>query len=257
MRSRFQPTAIIISFIASNYLRAKHAMSMPDFIKPVSIAIPASDFLMGSDRHGSNEKPVHCVWIDAFALSKYPVTRREYSLFTAATCHAPPIFWDEPQFQHPDQPVVGANWFDAVAYCEWLSTVTARCYRLPTEAEREKAARGGLEGAAYPWGAQLPADHQGGRDAPLHCVGLDGPNGYGLYNMSAGVHEWCSDFYDKAYYTYSPDRNPSGPASGNRRVGRGGSWRHQICFSRCAARSSLAPDKQFSDFGFRCALTEG
>ncbi len=232
-------------------------MSTPDFIEPATIAIPAGDFLMGSDGYSPNERPVHRVWIDLFALAKFPVTRGEYALFTAASGREPPIFWHEPQFQHPDQPVVGANWFDAVAYCEWLSAMTVRSYRLPTEAEREKAARGGLEGTTYPWGAQLPCDHRGGRDAPLHSVGLDGPNGYGLYDMSAGVHEWCSDYYDKAYYSYSPDRNPLGPTSGNRCVGRGGSWRHQIRFSRCAARSSLAPEKQFSDFGFRCALTEG
>jgi formylglycine-generating enzyme required for sulfatase activity len=232
-------------------------MLPPDFIEPATIAIPAGTFLMGSERHSPNERPVHGVWIDPFQLAKFPVTRREYALFAAATRRALPIFWDEPHFQHSDQPVVGANWFDAVAYCQWLSSMTSRSYRLPTEAEREKAARGGIEGTTYPWGAQLPSDHQGGRDTPLHCVGLDGPNGYGLYDMSAGVHEWCFDFYDKTFYASSPDRNPSGPASGNRRAARGGSWRHRIRFSRCAARSSLAPDKQFSDFGFRCALAEG
>ena len=85
-------------------------------------------------------------------------------------------------------------------------------------------------------------------------VGSDGPNGYGLYDMSAGVHEWCADFYDKSYYAISSDRNPRGPDTGTRRAARGGSWRHEIRFSRCSARSALAPDKQFSDFGFRCAL---
>ena len=232
-------------------------MSAPDFIESETIVISAGSFLMGSHGYSPNEGPVHRVWIDPFALAKLPVTRREYALFATATSRALPIFWDEPEFQHPYQPVVGANWFDAVAYCEWLSAVSARSYRLPTEAEREKAARGGLEGSTYPWGAELPSDRQGGRDTPVHCVGHDGPNGYGLYDMSAGVHEWCFDFYDKTYYASSPDCNPSGPAAGDRHVARGGSWRHRIRFSRCAARSSLAPEKQFSDFGFRCALTEG
>ena len=232
-------------------------MPTPDFIEPATIAIPAGSFLMGSDRHSPNERPVHRVWIDVFALAKFPVTRCEYTLFVAATGREPPIFWDEPQFQDPSQPVVGTNWFDAVAYCEWLSSKSTRSYRLPTEAEREKAARGGLEGTDYPWGAQLPSDHKGGRDTPLHPVGLDGPNGYGLYDMSAGVHEWCFDFYDKAYYTCSPECNPTGPAWGDRHAARGGSWRHDIRFSRCSARSSLAPEKQFSDFGFRCAVATG
>lgn len=230
-------------------------MAIPDIIEPNTIVIPAGDFAMGSDQHGPNEAPVHRVWVDEFALAKYPITRGEYAIFTAAAGHSPPTFWHEPQFQHPDQPVVGPSWFDAVAYCDWLGEMTGKNYRLPTEAEREKAARGGLEESAYPWGDELPENHKGGRNTPLDPVGSEGPNGYGLYEMSAGVHEWCADFYDKAYYTNSPNRNPQGPASGKRRAARGGSWRHEIRFSRCAARSSLAPEKQFSDFGFRCALT--
>lgn len=228
-------------------------MPSSDFIAPATTTIPSGDFCMGSDQR--NEGPVHRVWIDAFALARYPVTRREYALFVQATGHPPPIFWSEPQFQLRDQPIVGPSWFDAVAYCQWLREITGELYRLPTEAEREKAARGGQSGTAYPWGDTLPADYKGGRDTALEPVGGEGPNGYGLYDMSAGVHEWCADYYDKTYYAYSPDRNPPGPATGTRRAARGGSWRHAIRFSRCASRSSLAPDKEFSDFGFRCALT--
>ena len=86
-------------------------------------------------------------------------------------------------------------------------------------------------------------------------MGTDGPNGYGLYNMAVGVHEWCSDRYAAGFYAASPDRNPQGPSGGDRRVARGGSWRHAIRYSRCAGRSSLGPEKTFNDFGFRCALT--
>ena len=225
-----------------------------DFIEPEVVELPAGDFAMGSAHNGGNEAPVHRVWIDAFALAKYPVSRREYAVFLGRGKRPPPPFWDVPRFQHPDQPVVAVTWFDAVAYCQWLGAQTGRLYRLPTEAEREKAARGGVEGSAYPWGDELPADHRGGRDTELECIGGDGPNGYGLYNMAAGVHEWCADFYSPTYYAKSPYRNPQGPQDGERRVGRGGAWRHEVRFSRCAARSSLAPDKQFSDFGFRCAL---
>ena len=81
------------------------------------------------------------------------------------------------------------------------------------------------------------------------------PNGFGLYNMSEGVHEWCSDYFDYHYYRYAPEKNPQGPASGQRRASRGGSWRHRIKFSRCAARSSLPPDFKYADYGFRIALT--
>ena len=232
-------------------------MPLANYIQPDLIHIPAGDFSMGSDQHGANEAPVHTVWVDAFALAKYPVTKREYALFVAATDYPPPIFWHEPPFQHPEQPVVGPSWNDAIAYCAWLSAMSDKTYRLPTEAEREKAARGGLEESDFPWGDDLPQDHKGGRDTPLDPVGSDGPNGYDLYDMSAGVHEWCADYYDKSYYAVSPERNPQGPSSGKRRAARGGSWRHEVRFSRCAARSSLAPDKQFSDFGFRLASTIG
>ena len=169
--------------------------------------------------------------------------------------HSEPPFWREPKFRHLDQPVVGISWYDAVAYCDWLSGLTGKNYRLPTEAEREKAARGGLVNSVYPWGNNLPADHLGGRNALLLPVGTEGPNGYGLYNMSEGVHEWCADWYSRVYYEDSPNRNPTGPQYGHRRVARGGSWRHLIRFARCAARSSLAPNKQFNDFGFRIAMT--
>lgn len=229
-------------------------MPIAHYLLPDLINVPGGDFAMGSDSHGRNEAPVHRVWIDAFALAKYPVTRKEYALFVAATGHTPPTFWHELPFQHPEQPVAGPSWNDAVAYCTWLSEITGKTYRLPSEAEREKAARGGLKNSAYPWGDELPDDYKGGRDTPLDTIGHDGPNGYGFYDMSAGVHEWCADYYDKSYYANSPERNPLGPTSGTRRAARGGSWRHEVRFSRCAGRSSLAPDKQFSDFGFRCAL---
>ena len=228
-------------------------MTTSKYIEPVTVAIAEGAFLMGGER--ANERPIHRVWVDAFALAQYPVTRREYALFVEDTRHPPAIFWDDPRFAHPDQPVVGPSWFDAVAYCGWLSTATSKAYRLPTEAEREKAARGGRASSTYPWGDELPAEHRGGREQPVDLVGTEGPNGYGLYDMAAGVHEWCADFYAADYYAASPDRNPQGPDNGQRRAARGGSWRHEIRFARCAARSSLAPEKQFSDFGFRCAMT--
>jgi formylglycine-generating enzyme required for sulfatase activity len=232
-------------------------MAKPTFTEPEMIDIPQGDYLMGSDNGAENEVPIHSVWVDIFAIAKYPVTNRDYALFIENTGRQPSPFWETPKFQHPAQPVVAPTWYDAMAYCEWLSDLTGKSYRLPTEAEREKASRGGFEGHEYPWGNELPADHMGGRDELLDPIGAEGPNGYGLYNMSAGVHEWCADFYSTSYYHISPYRNPKGPEYGNRRVARGGSWRHSIRFSRCAARSSLAPDKQFSDFGFRCAMTIG
>jgi len=161
------------------------------------VLIPAQSFLMGSDDARPDEHPVHRVWIDAFEMSVCQVTNSEYAAFANATCHAPP----PAPFDDPERPVVGVSWFEAVAYCEWLSGVSGRHVRLPTEAEWECAARGGAE----------------------------------------GMH----------YHGVSPERNPRGPESGSRRASRGGSWRHQFKFSRCAARSSIPPEFRYADYGFR------
>ena len=217
--------------------------------------IPEGPFIMGDDASRPDERPAHRVWLSAFRLALLPVTNREYASFLAATGHEPPRFWQDPRFNAPDQPAVGVSWFDAVAYCDWLSALTGRAYRLPTEAERENAARGGLEGKLFPWG-DAPGE-AGGRfpqEAPWP-VGQASPNAYGLFDMAYNVHEWCSDWYDPRYYAIAPERDPQGPASGHRRASRGGAWRHQIKISRCSARSSLDPSFQYNDYGFRVALT--
>jgi formylglycine-generating enzyme required for sulfatase activity len=208
------------------------------------IIINATWFLMGSHDGAENERPVHRVWVDMFEIAAHPVTNAEYARF------ALPPLGDDPLFNHPQQPVVSVSWNDAVRYCEWLSDLTGRRFRLPTEAEWECAARGGAEGMRYPWGDDLPDYATRSLDGP-EVVGRRPPNVFGLYDMCENVHEWCSDWYDADYYAVSPDRNPQGPASGSRRASRGGSWRHQIKVSRCAARSSISPDFQYADYGFR------
>jgi formylglycine-generating enzyme len=235
---------------------------------PILVRIPSGEFIMGCSDGATNERPVHSVWLDTFFLATLPVSRNQYALFLKDTGRQPPPFWHQTQFSGPDQPALGPNWHDAVAYCTWLASDSGTAYRLPSEAEREKAARGDLVQQAYPWGNELPPDHRGGRDAQIAAVGCHGPNNdspnndspndynpnnYGLYDMASGVHEWCADFYSADYYRDSPPHNPTGPDQGVRRVARGGSWRHAVRFSRCAARSSLPPDRHFSDFGFRLA----
>ena len=210
---------------------------------------------MGDDDGRADERPAHRVWISAFRMALLPVTNRDYACFLSRAQHEPPRFWEDARFNAPDQPVAGVSWFDAVAYCEWLSGATGSPYRLPTEAEREKAARGGLAGAQFPWGDDPGED--GGRftqDAP-RPVGLSEPNGYGLFDMAYNVHEWCSDWYDPAYYATSPERDPQGPATGTRRASRGGAWRHQVKLNRCAARSSLDPTFGYNDYGLRVVLS--
>jgi sulfatase modifying factor 1 len=245
-------------------------------IEPIMRSIPEGWFWMGCAEGRDDEKPVHRVWVDAFELAAYQTTNQEYSRFLKATLHPQPLSWDDPDFNHPKQPVVAVSWLDAVAYCEWLSVATRKRYRLPTEAEWERAARGGMgagsterpdrigawsppeeaDDALYPWGnippEQLPDYAQRWKRGP-EPVGLYPPNAYGLYNLGDNVHEWCADWYDAAYYASSPERNPQGPATTTRRASRGGAWRHHIKVTRTAARSSIPPEFKYADYGFRIA----
>jgi formylglycine-generating enzyme required for sulfatase activity len=226
---------------------------------PDMVVVPEGFFLMGSKDGQENEMPQRRCWLDHFGLGRYPVTNREYKIFVDATQTPPPPFWSEAMFADPDRPAVGVNWDEATAYCKWLREVTGKEFRLPSEAERERAARGTLEGARYPWGDEPPWDRPyigcDPRTGGPARVGVNPPNDLGLYDMSEGVHEWCSDYYDAGYYRYAPERNPQGPSFGRRRASRGGSWRHRIKFSRCAARSSLPPAFKYPDYGFRLALS--
>lgn len=219
-------------------------------------AIPEGWFGMGDDSGRDDERPTHRVWVDAFELCAFQVKNAEYARFLEATRHPKPYLWDDANFSHPQQPVVAVSWFDAAAYCEWLSRMTGRRYRLPTEAEWERAARGGAEGKPYPWGDTPPEslpDYASRWKTGPEPVGRYAANAYGLYNMGDNVHEWCADWYDAGYYGRSPERNPAGPEDGTRRASRGGAWRHHIKVSRSAARSSIPPEFKYADYGFRIA----
>lgn len=223
---------------------------------PKLVSIPAGWFLMGSEDGQDNERPVHRVWVDGFRLAECQVTNAEYAKFVQATgMEAPPLL-DDPNFNHPQQPVVAVSWFEAVRYCEWLSGLHGTHYRLPTEAEWERAARGGVEGELFPWGdtppESLPEYGQRWVNGP-DPVARHAPNRFGLYDTCQNVHEWCSDWFQADYYASSPQRNPRGPESGERRTSRGGSWRHHIKVTRCAARSSIPPQFKYADYGFRVA----
>jgi len=207
------------------------------------VTVPAGEFTMGWDGGHPAERPVHVVWLDAFSIATAPVTNAEWAAWLAAADAPPPAFWGAAGFDAPEQPVVGLSWDEAVAFAAWSNA------RLPTEAEWEKAARGGLEDARFPWGDAPP---NGRFDAPPR-VGSTPPNPLGLRDLSGVCHEWCADWYDEGYYAVSPARNPRGPVAGTRRVSRGGAWRHADPWSPVAHRSSLPPHLRYSDYGLRLA----
>jgi formylglycine-generating enzyme required for sulfatase activity len=219
----------------------------PD-LPPDLIDIPPGWFQMGWEDGHPGERPRHRVWLGAYAIGRAPVTNREYARFLASGAASPPAWWDDPRFADPAQPVVGVSWHDAIAYCAWLAAATGARLRLPSEAEWEKAARGGLESARFPWGEARPS--VGRFDRPPR-PGETPANPLGLQALSGVCHEWCLDWEDEGYYARSPERDPRGPEHGTRRVSRGGAWRHQDPWSPVAHRSSLPPGLRYSDYGFR------
>ncbi|MFQ5791485.1 MAG: formylglycine-generating enzyme family protein, partial [Acidobacteriota bacterium] len=216
--------------------------------------IPEGKFGMGSTGRRDDEEPEHSVFVSAFEMALTAVTNRDYRLYLEATAAAPPLWWHDRTFNRPRQPVVGLNGFEAQDYLRWLSAETGLALRLPTEAEREKAARGGETGLPFPWGDDPAGGGHARLKGPLEGpeeVATTAPNGYGLFNMADSVHEWCRDGYRPDYYRDSPSVNPCAPASTPRRSARGGSWRHRCVVTPCSARSSLPPELHYSDFGLR------
>jgi formylglycine-generating enzyme required for sulfatase activity len=276
------------------------------------LTIPGGGFQMGADGAlayaSDGEGPIHTVELTPYRIGATCVTNDDFAAFVDATGHrteaerygwsfvfagllpddfeptravaATPWWrqvygadWRHPEGPHSDvaererHPVVHVSWSDAIAYCEWSAT------RLPTEAEWERAARGGLNGAVFPWGDELVP---GGRHMmnvfqgafPSRDTGDDGwigtapvdafePNRYGAYNMTGNVWEWCADWHSPGYYRDSARRDPQGPATGASRVMRGGSYLCHASYCRryrVAARSANTPDSSAGNIGFRVAL---
>jgi len=243
-----------------------------------TVLIPAGEFEMGDhfNEGGSNEKPVHTVYLNAFYIDKYEVTSAQYAKFlNAVGKHKGDngnIWLDiggssalielvggeyRPKSGYENHPVIEVSWYGATAYAEWAGK------RLPTEAEWEKAARGGLVGKRYPWGDEISHDDAnywgtGGRDKWTYTspVGSFPPNSYGLYDMAGNVWEWCADWYDSGYYSKSPRRNPKGPDTGTSRVWRGGSWGGHGRSLRATDRHYHNPLRTRYDVGFRCVAQD-
>ncbi|MBW8878140.1 MAG: SUMF1/EgtB/PvdO family nonheme iron enzyme [Acidobacteria bacterium] len=219
------------------------------------IEVPGDLFWMGGGPR-DNENPRHQVRVSPFRLARTPVTRQEYQSFLDSTGHPAPPCWEEPAFGHARMPAVAPSWEDAAVFCGWTSEREGDAVRLPTEAEWEWAARAGRD-VLYPWGddppESLPDYARRWREGPEPVEAYLSLHPLGFLGLGENVHEWCSDWYDPRYYEVSPLNDPPGPAVGVRRSSRGGSWRHQVKGSRCAARSAIPPGMRYTDYGFRLA----
>ena len=196
------------------------------------IHIPAGAFTMGTIPTGMRktdpEEPQRTVTLDAYAIGAYQVTNAQYARFVEATEYAQPPFWDDERLNAPDFPVVGVSWYDAVNFLEWLGALEDVAYRLPSEAEWEKAARG-THAWEYPrgdtWDASRANTSESGNKR-LMPVGSypSGVSPYGCYDMAGNAYDWCFDWFHAETYKYSPAENPLGASEGRRKVIRGGSW---------------------------------
>jgi len=222
------------------------------------VLVPAGEFTMGSSTGDSDEQPAHLTHVDAFLIDIYEVTVRRYAAFLQANGIDQPSDWKTVnQPAHQKHPIANVDWADAAAYCKWASK------RLPTEAEWEKAARG-TDSRLYPWGNDPSTpryanymkteSHNHGALAPVGSL-EEGKSPYGVYDMAGNVWEWVSDWYDKDYYKNSPSQNPTGPASGESKVLRGGSRGSDPQHLRSAVRYFHRPAHRHKDYGFRCAKT--
>lgn len=293
-----------------NSVQEKQTKSSNMQYKEKMAEIPGGEFLMGTNAKdgfpADGEGPVRKVKIDPFLMDRYAVTNEEFSRFVEETDYmteaeqfgwsfvfhlfVPPSLpaqrvpstpwwfgveganWYQPEGPgssiegRMDHPVIHVSWNDAQAYCEWAGK------RLPTEAEWEYAARGGLEQKRYAWGDELTpgGEHQCNiwqGEFPKRNTEEDGftgtapaesfpPNGYGLYNVAGNVWEWCSDWFARSHHKKGGSENPQGPAAGETKVTRGGSY---LCHDsycnryRVAARTSNTPDSSTGNMGFRCA----
>jgi formylglycine-generating enzyme required for sulfatase activity len=231
----------------------------------VLVYIPGGCFMMGQTDeekwllvaelglHGYQEGylgevPMHKVCVNSFWMGKYEVTQRQWKNVMGANPSA---------FDNDDNnPVDRVSWNNAQNFINTLNKFIGKAYRLPTEAEWEYACRAKGSGR-YCGGDDLDAVawHKGNSGDTTHAVGGKQVNGFGLYDMSGNVWEWCADWYDSGYYASSPQSNPLGPESGSNRVIRGGSWGNSPLLVRTAYRSGFTPDYRGSSLGFRLVLS--
>jgi formylglycine-generating enzyme required for sulfatase activity len=239
--------------------------------EPEMVLIPAGEFFMGSDPSvdkdaQDREQPQHTLSLPDYYLAKTPLTNAQYAAFVQATGHQQPEHWKggKPPSGKEDHPVVYVSWYDAVAYCNWLSEGTGRPYRLPSEAEWEKGARG-TDGRIYPWGNQWDAERcnnkEGGKgDTTPVGAYPQGASPYGPLDMAGNVWEWTRSLWGKDWkepsfkYPYDPDDGREDLEAEGYRVLRGGSWFFSRDLARCVERDGYLPVSSVSYVGFRLCV---
>lgn len=226
------------------------------------VRIPEGEFTMGRTFSTSDDEtgmrplilrddlPAHAVRLDAFWMDATEVTHESYAEFVSSQGHRPPYHW--PKGEMPQElarhPAYNVDWHDAAAFCEWMGN------RLPTEAEWERAARGNLNGARYPWGDDKP-DRSKARYSTAKGpapVAQHPPNDFGLHDMAGGVAEWCQDWFLRTYYSESPTANPKGPSEGMYKIVRGGAWSDGPNRLTVFFRNWIRPTQRTPNLGFRC-----
>ena len=227
---------------------------------PEMILVEGGTFTMGDEwmLGDEDEQPTHEVTLRNYKIGKTEVTVAQYRAFCRSTGKSMP---ETPEWGWQDShPIVNVSWYDAVAYCDWLSEKQGGLYRLPTEAEWEYAARGGQKSKSYTyaggndiWDAGWYEYHIGGH---TRSVGRKNANELGIHDMTGNVWEWCADWYDADYYSSSPSTNPRGPSSGSDRVLRGGSWTNSAANCRVVNRGRSNPSYSYSFSGFRVVLSQ-
>jgi formylglycine-generating enzyme required for sulfatase activity len=237
-----------------------YSVSGTEFFKPPICTVSAGPFTMGSDR-ADDERPSHSVGLPMFEIGKHPVTVAEYACFVRVG-HRAPLYlgmpWEDVQRKRYNHPVVGVSWQDAVEYAAWLARLTGEGWRLPSEAEWEKAASWESDVAidrVYPWGREFDAtrcntnESDEGSTTPIDKYGDIGASPFGVHDMAGNVWEWTSTLYRP--YRYDPLDGRESPDTSGPRVRRGGSWDSQPENARCAKRAGDRPDRRDRAIGFR------
>lgn len=252
MRVNQYRTILVVLLIARHVASSQNSIS--SIVDTNMVLVPGGEFVMGKD--GEDDfSPAHRVMLDSFYIDKYEATNLQYYRFCQATGHQMPDFWGMKEYHcgidFPNHPVVGVSCSDAIEYARWAGK------RLPTEAEWECAAKGGLIDSSFPNGDYIDTTLANmtfkGRRKGTVQVGSYKPNTLGVYDMAGNVCEWVADIYGAEYYEDGPKKNPKGPDKGRFRVIRGGGWHSGSSCNRVYYRNALPSNWVDFAVGFRCA----